>query len=209
MCGIRHVDDIARCGHELRADELIGGEPPRAHHPADAAAEREAADADRGGVARADTEVVLGEDARHVTPGRTAADTHERAVDLDVGQGREIERQPTRNTPPCAVPAAAHHDRDMLIRRPSHGRPDILDRPGADDHIWVADAGMVVPGGFPPVVARHQHALRERRDQLIDPHRTDDTDGLRHGPEGYSHPLCLNTLYSVKLVVAMSASAIG
>ena len=53
---------------ELRADELIGRETPRAHHPADAAAEGQTADADRRRVARADAEAVLGERARDARP---------------------------------------------------------------------------------------------------------------------------------------------
>jgi hypothetical protein len=184
VCGIRHLDDSARRSHQLGAHELIGSEPPRTHHPADASAERQSADADRRGVARADPQIVIGEDAGDMTPGRAAADTHERAVDLDIRQRREVECQPARNTPPRAVPAAAHDDRDMLIRSPSHGRPDILDRPCAHDRVGFPRARMGAPGGFPAVVARYQDALRERRNQLIDPHRPDDTDGLRHGRAG-------------------------
>ncbi len=51
--GIRHLEHIAGRRHDLRAHELIGGEPPRADHPADAPAQGQPADADRGRVARA------------------------------------------------------------------------------------------------------------------------------------------------------------
>ena len=162
VCGIRHFDDIAGGCHELRAHELIGRQPPCAHHPADAAAEGQPADSDRGRVARADAQVVAAQDLGDVTPRRPAADAHEGPFDLHVAQSGEVEGEPAGDAAPRAVPAAAHHDRHMLIGRPAHGRYDVGDRADANDRIGLARARMEVPRRLPSVVARHQNALRER-----------------------------------------------
>ena len=178
-----HFDDVAGGGDEFDADELVGRQSPGAHHPADAAAEREPADTDRGGVAGADAELVIGEYLGDVAPHGAAADAHERAVDVDVVQCREVEGQSARHGAPGAVAAAAHDDRNALARRPSHGTDHVGNRIGAYDQVGFAAAGMEAPCRLPFVVTGRQHAPGENRIQLIDPHRTDATGGCRHGKE--------------------------
>ena len=45
VLGLGRVDEAAVCGDEVGCDEVVAGEAVLAHQPADAAAEREAADA--------------------------------------------------------------------------------------------------------------------------------------------------------------------
>src|SRR4051794_28629967 len=74
MRAIIRLDHLAAGGDHLRADELIGGETPGAHHPADAAPEGEPAHTDRLRVTGAHSEPVLCERRGDVSPHGAAAD---------------------------------------------------------------------------------------------------------------------------------------
>ncbi len=211
MRRIGRLDDVAGGRHKLDADQLICGQAPRAHHPPDAAAEREAADADRGGVARTDAEAVLGEGRGDVAPRGAAADAHECAVDLDGVQRPQVDREAAGDGAPRTVTAASHDHGSAFGRRPAHGIGDVVDGIHPHDHVGFAGAGVEAARRLPAIVSRGEHASGELGNQSIDSHRTDVTGGRRHGrdPCGYSQPLRLKSRYRVTLVVAISTSAMG
>ena len=204
--GLGHLEDVAARRDELRADELVGRESPRAHHPADAAAEGEPADAHRRRVAGAHAQPAVGEGARDAPPRRAAADPDERAVDVDVVEGREVDRETAGHGAPRAVAAGADHDFEVLVGGVSQGGAHVVDGGGAHDHGRFADAGVEAAGGVPVGIAgrddgsgrqfvqgRHSHAVT-----------LTVTADIR-----YSQPRRLNTAYRVTLVATMRPRAIG
>ena len=212
--GLGHLDDVARSRHQLRTDELIGGQTPRPHHPSDAATERQPADTDRGRVAGADAETVVGEHLGDVPPRGTASDSNERAVYFDVVQRREVDGEPARHGSPRTVPAAAHQDRHALSCRPPHGARHVCHGCRTHDRIGLADAGVEVARSIPPVVSRCDHApghLREVSSSIcIAQTLPEGADTVETLPAGrYSHPLRLKTTYSVTLVASIASTASG
>ena len=165
---------------ELRADELIGGETPRAHHPADAAAEREPADADRGGVAGADAETVGRRGSRrrcpHVAPPPTRTSVPSTSTSFSAARSSV---SPPGTVAPRAVPAAAHDDRDALGGRPAHGARDVCrrSRPARSHRVRRCRSGS---GARPP--SRRLPVRRRAREARKSVHRSASHRRYRRAP---------------------------
>ena len=71
-------------GHDLGREQVVDGQAVLAHEVADAAAERDPADADRAGVAEADGQAVLAERRGELRRGQAGLGPRRPAVDVDV-----------------------------------------------------------------------------------------------------------------------------
>ena len=87
------MHELAVGGDDVGADEVVAGEAVLAHQPADAAAEREAADAGRGDEAAGRREAVRLRLVVDVGPDRAAADVGDagRDVDAHLAHRREVD----------------------------------------------------------------------------------------------------------------------
>ena len=161
-------DDAPVGGHDLRADEVVDGQPVPRAQPADPAAQRQPADARVRDQAAGRREAVLLGRAIDVGPRRAA---------LDDARGARPGRPERRASPRGRSSRRRRrpHGRRRCGRRPGpttgspcsprepHGRDHVSRRPAADD-----DAGSAVdhrvPDGPRLVVARvagHEHAAAD------------------------------------------------
>ena len=110
-------DDIALGGHHFGGEQRVDGEAVLAHHVADAAAQRQAADADGGGIAEADDEAVLLDRAGHFAGGEAGAAPGgaRRRVDVDAVQAADVDNDAAFGDAEAddAVAAAAHRERQL------------------------------------------------------------------------------------------------
>ena len=179
----RRLDDFALGRHQLRADELISGQTPRTDHPADPTAEGQSADADRGGVARADAQTLLGEHVRDVAPTRSATDAHECSAvrvchDLDTVQCREVDEHAVIERGPRTVAAAAHDDVASLGGREPHRLCDVVDAGRHGRSLGSAGAGVRGARGIPPLILSGENRSGHNRAQGCEIH----TAGYREAP---------------------------
>ena len=143
MLVLRGREQPAVGGHHPCADQVVDRQPVPAHHPADAAAQGETADADVGGVASGEGPAVRIECRGHPAPGRAAADPHEPALgveDLDVVKMRQVDHHPAGvgAVAERTVPARAHRHRQVVTCGVSERGRDLV-RPARPDHQrWVA-----------------------------------------------------------------------
>jgi hypothetical protein len=131
------LQDLAVGGHHLRAEQVVDRQPVLAHEVADATAEREAADPDRGRVAKAHGEPVAGGGRRHLTRGEAAGGMHDPrvGVDLERSQSAEVEHEAAlaRAVAGSAVAAAANRELDAGLSRERDDARDLAGICGSDD----------------------------------------------------------------------------
>jgi hypothetical protein len=134
------VEHLTRRGDELDLADRVDREAMLAHQPADAAPEREPADADVAGVARADAEPMFGESRGDVAPAGTAADGDE-AVGSDVDRGElgEVDDEPVVDRK-HAMAAAADGDGQAGCCGEADGDRDLVGRVRPNDGVGFADA---------------------------------------------------------------------
>ena len=136
VLGLARVDEPAVGGDDVGADEVVAGEAVLAHQPADAAAEREAADAGRRDETARRREAVRLGLVVDVGPDRTAADGRPARIGIDAHavHRREVDHDPVvaGREPGDAVAAAAHGDREVVAAREAD-RGDHVRRAGATD----------------------------------------------------------------------------
>lgn len=122
---LRGLDHRPVSRDDLRTDQLVDRQTPAPGHPADAAAQCEAADPNGRRVTRADGQSVIGEPRGHLAPRRSSPDTHRRAVDGGTAERRELDLH-TR--------LLCHRPRSMPTGDDGHGKivvPRVLH--GGDD----------------------------------------------------------------------------
>ncbi len=140
---------LAAGEHDLRLDQVVDREAALASQVAEAAAEREPADAGgRDDAARHRQPVLVGRGI-HFAPGAAAADSRRpgAGVDLDSLQARQVEDHAVvaRSQPAAVVAAAAHGQRELVVAGEG------------DDFRDVAGVGAARDQGGPPVDHRVVH----------------------------------------------------
>src|SRR5690606_12416638 len=125
-----------------RADEVVDGQPVPTHHPADAPAQRQPADADARGVTGGQAEPVGLQRPGDGAPRGTPADPHPPGpgVDGDVVEPAQVEEQPAvhRGEPGDAVPACADGEGQAVAAGEPDCRGDLVCGAGADDEVGAA-----------------------------------------------------------------------
>ena len=137
VLGLGRVDEPAVCGDDVGADEVVAGEAVLAHQPADAAAEREAADAGGRDEPAGRCEPVCLGLVVDVGPDRAAADRRAAGgrVDANAAHRREVDHDPVvaRREARDAVAAAAYGDREVVAARETDRRDHVGGAGAADD----------------------------------------------------------------------------
>ena len=112
-------DDIAGGRHHFGRQQRVDGEAVFAHHVADAAAQRQAADADAGGIAEADDEAVLFDGGADRAGGVAGAGPDRRGagVDVDAIEVAQVDDQPALGAAVAHGAVAAAADGDGQIGR--------------------------------------------------------------------------------------------
>jgi hypothetical protein len=128
-----------------------------AHHPADPAAQRQAADANAGRVAGGERPAIRIERCGHPAPGRAAADAHEPAAgveDVHVVKMRQVDHHPANVAAVAerAVLARAHCHRQVVTYGASECGGDLVRVTRPDHHRWTAGAVEHPRRGVVPVV---------------------------------------------------------
>src|SRR5207342_3205631 len=127
-------------GHDLQRGDVVRGRSQRPPGEAHAAAQREAADADRRARAARDGEAPVGQAGVHVDEAVARAHLHRRAVgrDHDGVQAGEVDDQPAlhRRVAGVAVPARAGRDLHVVLVAPAHGGLDFGDNSRPQDGEW-------------------------------------------------------------------------
>ncbi len=146
---LARADELPVGGDDVRADEVVAGEPVLAHQPADAAAEREAADAGRRDEPAGRGETVRLRLVVDVRPDRAAADVGDARVrvDPDVPHRREVDDEAVvgRREPGDAVRAAAHRERQVVAAREADRRDHVGGARTAHDQRRAAFVEHAVP----------------------------------------------------------------
>ena len=184
------MDEVAVCGHEVCADEVVTCETELAHRPADAAAEGKARYSRRRHEAACRRETVRLSFVVDVGPGRSGADGGAAGarIQANLVQPREIDHDPAvagreaRN----AVTAAADGDGQVVAAREADGRDHVGRTGAADDKRGSAMVVVAVPDaaglGVALVVGRDDlaaHGLSQLPDRRFPENRG---DGLTHVP---------------------------
>jgi hypothetical protein len=141
-------DEFAIGGHYLHREQVIDGEAALADHEADAAARRQAADADGGRVAGRQREAV--DLRRFYKVARGGAGLHARGaglrVDLHAAHAGEVDDDGAIDHAVAAeaMAAAADGQRTVVVADEADRLDDVIRRRGADDGQRAAIVGDVV-----------------------------------------------------------------
>ena len=105
-------DDVTVGRHQFDGQQGVDGQAVLAHQVADASAQRQAADADGGGIAEADDQAVLLDGTGHLTGGEAGPGPHgaRLGVDVDAVEVTQVQHQSTmaRRVAADAVAAGTH-----------------------------------------------------------------------------------------------------
>src|SRR5436190_5908308 len=127
-------------GDDLHTAHVVAGEAELPRRVADAAAEREAGDADGRARSTGDRHAVRVELRVDVDQLRARSDDCGPAVggERDRVQAAYVEHDAgRRRVAPVAVPAGARNDVDAVLAGPAHGRDDVRRVRAVDDRTWV------------------------------------------------------------------------
>ena len=169
---LARADPLAARQHDLRADEVVDRQAVLAGEVAEAAAEREPADAGGRDDPAGGGEPVLVRGAVDLAPGAPAADAHgpRARVDVDPADRGEVDHEAVVDgaEPGAVVPAAADRDGEVALPRVRQQAGDVVrprglgdERRPAVDH-GVVDAARELVAGV--ATLDHDAAeVRERR----------------------------------------------
>src|SRR6185436_13246744 len=114
-------------GHHLRRDKIVAGQTPRARHDADAPAERQSRDADRGAAAGRDTLAACRDRVVDIDEPRTGADRYLAVLHVDRRHAADVDHKPLTCGPAAvAVTAAPHRNRYAIRARELDARAHVL-----------------------------------------------------------------------------------
>ena len=134
----RGAHEAAVRGDEVDGEQVVEGQPERAHQPAHAATEREARDPCVRHDSHGTDEPVLLRGRVQLGEQRAPADAGglRLRVDLDAAHPGEVDHDPVvaGGEPGDAVPAAADRDRKILFAAEAEGGDDIVHAARTDDH---------------------------------------------------------------------------
>ena len=121
--------------HDVRGEQRVDGHAEGAHEEADAAAERDPAEADRAGVAEPGRETVLADLGRVLDGGQPRAGPRGPAldVDLELVEVAQVDDQPVVDDAGNAVAAAPDGQREAGLARDAQDLGDVVGVGHADD----------------------------------------------------------------------------
>ncbi len=149
-------------GDDPQRDDIVRGRSPGARREADAAAEREAGDADGRARAGGDRGSVRRELRVDVDQSRAGADRRASVRDADPAQAPEIDDEPVaRRIARVTVTARASDDRNAVPLRPQHGPAHVV-RVRRPEHGEWADPVEARVEEEPRVLVRRSRRLEQR-----------------------------------------------